>query len=196
MKSTTTKASQNGTSKTKKKESEADVAEQFRELFVNELKDIYYAEKALTKAIPKMIKNSSSPELIDALSEHLEVTEMQVTRLEEVFSAIDEKAVAKKCEAITGLTKEAEEIMGEIEKGVVRDAAIIMAAQKVEHYEIATYGTLCAFARALGEDEALALLEVTLHEEKDADEALTKIAETSINLQAVNQEEDVTAEEE
>ena len=108
--------------------------------------------------------------------------------MEEVFASISEKAVAKKCEAMTGLIKEAEEIMESTTKGVVRDAGIISAAQKVEHYEIATYGTLCAFATTLGHTEAAALLEVTLNEEKDADSGLTEIAMSSINLEAAEAE--------
>src|SRR3954471_1175117 len=115
---------------------------QLQELFVNELKDIYWAEKALTKAIPKMIKNATSQELIDALENHLKETEQQVSRAEQVFELIGEKAVAKKCEAMDGLIKEAEEIMDDCEEGAMCDAGIISAAQKVEHYEIASYGTL------------------------------------------------------
>jgi ferritin-like metal-binding protein YciE len=162
-----------------------DAAKGLRDLFENELKDIYWAEKALTKAIPKMIKNASSKELVDALNDHLQVTEEQVTRLEEVFESIGMKAQAKKCEAMAGLIKEAEELMEETEKGDVRDAGIILAGQKVEHYEIATYGTLCAFARILGEDKAASLLYDTLEEEKEADVKLTEIAETSINVEAM-----------
>ncbi|MES2567459.1 MAG: ferritin-like domain-containing protein [Bacteroidota bacterium] len=162
-----------------------DAAKGLRDLFENELKDIYWAEKALTKAIPKMIKNASSEELVDALNDHLAVTEEQVTRLEEVFETIGMKPQAKKCEAMAGLIKEAEEIMAETEKGDVRDAAIILAGQKVEHYEIATYGTLCAFARILGEDKAASLLHDTLEEEKEADGKLTEIAESAINIEAM-----------
>lgn len=170
-----------------------DAATALNELFVNALKDIYWAEKALTKALPKMIKNASSPELQEAISDHLEETEEQVKRLEEVFSVIGEKAVAKKCEAMDGLIKEGEEIMKDTEKGVVRDAGIISAAQKVEHYEIASYGTLCAFAKTLGKNDAVSLLEETLNEEKGADEKLSDIAEASINVEAAQGEK---AEEE
>lgn len=183
-----TKPTQRGTSKKssdKKEKSESDVAQGLRELFVEELKDIYWAEKALTKAIPKMIKNASSDELVEALTGHLDVTVEQVTRLEEVFSSIGEKPQAKKCEAMDGLIKEAGEIMQNTEKGMVRDAGIILAGQKVEHYEIATYGTLCSFAKTLGEDEAASLLEETLNEEKEADEKLSEIAESFINAEAV-----------
>ena len=166
-----------------------DAAEGLRDLFEDELKDIYWAEKALTKAIPKMIKNATSEDLIDALTDHLDATNLQVTRLEEVFESIGAKPQAKKCEAMAGLIKEAGEIMEETEKGVVRDAAIIMAGQKIEHYEIATYGTLCAFAKTLGEETASALLEETLNEEKDADHTLTQIALSSINFEASHVEE-------
>ena len=159
-----------------------------RELFVDSLKDIYWAEKALTKALPKMIKKATSPELIDALTDHLEVTQEQVTRLDEVFNMIGEKAQAKKCAAMEGLIKESEEIMASTAEGVVRDAGIIAAGQKVEHYEIATYGTLCAFAKILGENEAAELLLQTLNEEKEADDKLSEVAEGSINLRAAGED--------
>ena len=159
-----------------------------RELFENELKDIYWAEKALTKAIPKMIKKATSEDLIEALENHLEETKGHVERCEEAFELLGKTASAKKCEAMAGLTKEAEEIMESAEEGMVRDAGIISAAQKVEHYEIATYGTLCAFARTLGEDKVADLLEKTLSEEKEANDKLTEIAESSINEEALNEE--------
>lgn len=162
-----------------------DAATGLRELFENELKDIYWAEKALTKSIPVMIKNATSEDLAEALQDHLRVTEVHVTRLEEVFESVGLKVQGKKCEAMAGLIKEAEEIMSETEKGDVRDAGIILAGQKVEHYEIATYGTLSAFARILGEDKAAALLHDTLEEEKEADEKLTEIAMSSINVEAM-----------
>ncbi len=190
MKTTSKKTSQNGQNGTAKKQSRSkqtqEPSEGLRELFVDELKDIYWAEKALTKALPKMIKKTSTEELANAIEEHLAVTETHVTRLEQVFESIGEKAQAKKCEAMAGLIKEAEEIMQEHEEGVVRDAGIIMAAQKVEHYEIATYGTLCVFAKTLGEEEAASLLGETLAEEKEADETLTTIAESSINVEAAH----------
>lgn len=180
-----TKTNQNGTkSNSKTGEIENENAQGFRELFEDELKDIYWAEKALTKAIPKMIKNTTTEELATALEDHLEVTKGQVDRLEKVFRSLGKAARAKKCEAMDGLIKEAEEIMENTPEGVVRDAGIISAAQKVEHYEIATYGTLCAFAKTLGEDESMNLLQQTLDEEKEADETLTEIAESSVNLEA------------
>ena len=165
-------------------------AQGLRDLFENELKDIYWAEKALTKAIPKMIKNATSEELKTALQEHLAVTEQQVTRVEQVFESIGTKAQAKKCEAMEGLIKEAADIMESTEEGAVRDAGIISAAQKVEHYEIATYGTLHTFATILNEDEAASFLEETLNEEKEADEKLTEVAESSVNIQAAEDDMD------
>lgn len=162
-------------------------ADGLRELFEDELKDIYWAEKALTKAIPKMIKKATSKELVAALKDHLKVTEGQVERCEKVFDMMGKAARGKKCEAMAGLIKEAEEIMSSTEEGVVRDAGIISAAQKVEHYEIASYGTLCAFARTLGENKIADLLEKTLKEERDADSTLTKVAESSINAEAMQE---------
>lgn len=159
-------------------------AEGLRELFVDSLKDIYWAEKALTKALPKMAKNATTENLINAINEHLAVTEEQVTRLEQVFKSVGEKAVAKKCDAMEGLIKEGEGILEETEPGAVRDAGIIAASQKIEHYEIATYGTLVAFAKTLGEEEAAGLLEQTLNEEKEADVTLTEAAYNSINFEA------------
>ncbi len=164
-----------------------DASQALRELFVNELKDIYWAEKKLTTAIPKMIKKAEAPELKEALTAHLAETETQVERLEQVFASLDEKAVAKKCEAMDGLVKEAEEIMKDNEEGAVRDAGIILAGQKVEHYEIATYGTMIAFARLLELDEAEKLLKETLDEEKGADEKLSVIAASSINIEAAEE---------
>jgi ferritin-like metal-binding protein YciE len=188
MKTETSKPKTQKAASSAKSKSTSSQADGLRELFEDELKDIYWAEKALTKAIPKMIKNATSEELIAALEDHLEVTKGHVERCEQVFELLGKAARAKKCEAMEGLTKEAEEIMESTVKGVVRDAGIISAAQKVEHYEIASYGTLCSFARTLGENEIADLLEQTLNEEKEADKALTSIAESSINIEA-NQED-------
>jgi ferritin-like metal-binding protein YciE len=163
-------------------------AEGLNDLFEDSLKDIYWAEKALTKALPKMAKNATSPELVTAIQDHLMQTEAQVQRLEGVFGSIGKKAVAKKCDAMDGLIKEGEGIMEETELGVVRDAGIIAASQKIEHYEIATYGTLAAFAKILGHDQALELLVATLDEEKQADTLLTRIAESHINLDAADED--------
>lgn len=160
---------------------------QLMKLFEDELKDIYWAEKALTKAIPKMIKNATSQELINALSSHLAETEKQVTRVEQVFESIDKKAVAKKCEAMEGLIKEAKAIMESCETGAMCDAGIISAGQKVEHYEIASYGTLRQFAETLGLTEAVSLLEATLNEEKAADEKLSEVATSAINIEAAQE---------
>jgi ferritin-like metal-binding protein YciE len=179
-------ASDSRQKKTTGVKAKVNAADGLRELFIAELKDIYWAEKALTKAIPKLIKNATSEELVQALSEHLAVTEEHVTRLTDVFSTIGEKAVAKKCEGMVGLIKEGEEIMKDTEKGVVRDAGIISAAQKVEHYEISSYGTLCAFAKTLGEHDAASILQETLDEEKKADATLSEIAESSVNEEAIN----------
>ena len=166
------------------KQSNAEVAKGLHELFVDGLKDIYWAEQALTVALPKMIEKVTSEDLKNALTMHLEETENHVTRLENVFEAIDEEPEAKKCEAMAGLIKESEEIMRSTQSGVVRDAGIIAASQKVEHYEIATYGTLRTFAEVLGEDEAMELLQQSLDEEKSADEKLTEIAVSHINSEA------------
>ncbi|WDO12464.1 ferritin-like domain-containing protein [Flavobacterium sp. WW92] len=164
----------------------ANAADGLRELFMEQLKDIYWAEKALTKALPKMAKNATSENLKAAIEDHLEVTKEQVTRLEEVFDTLGKKATAKKCDAMEGLIKEGEGILEETEPGAVRDAGIIAASQKIEHYEIASYGTLCAFAKTLGEDEAARLLEITLNEEKEADVTLTEAAYNTINFDAAD----------
>lgn len=167
----------------------SDAADGLRELFENQLKDLYWAEKALTKAMPKVIKNVTSQELIDALTYHVQLTVKQVKRLEDVFETLGTKAQAEKCEAMEGLIKEGEDIMESTEEGVVRDAGIISAVQKIEHYEIASYGTLKSFAEILGENEVVSLLEETLDEEKEADIRLTEIAESSINVQAADYDE-------
>jgi ferritin-like metal-binding protein YciE len=159
-------------------------------LFEDELKDIYWAEKALTTAIPKMISNATSPELTEALENHLAETEEHVTRLEQVFAVLGKEASAKKCEAMAGLIKEAEGLMEDSDEGMMRDAAIISAAQKVEHYEIASYGTLRTFAETLGLDEAVDILQSTLDEEKNADLILTEVAVSTVNLEAAGEAEE------
>lgn len=200
MKTTETKKA--STKKTPAKQTEskgrtikakADAAEGLRELFIDSLKDIYWAEKALTKALPKMAKNATSENLITAINEHLTVTEGQVERLEQVFEILGEKASAKKCDAMEGLIKEGESIMEETQEGAVRDAGIISASQKIEHYEIASYGTLAAFALTLNEEKAAALLQQTLEEEKDADTILTEAAYNTINFDA-SEDEDIKDE--
>lgn len=181
-------ASKNGKKSEEKSTNPPMKSSQLMKLFEDELKDIYWAEKALTKAIPKMIKNATSQKLIDALENHLAETEEQVTKVEQVFESINKKAVAKKCDAMEGLIKETEDIMESCEEGAMRDAGIISAAQKVEHYEIASYGTLCSFAKTLGEDAAAGLLQQILNEEKVADVKLSEIAQ-SINVEAADEEE-------
>jgi ferritin-like metal-binding protein YciE len=153
-----------------------------KELFTDELKDLYWAEQHLVKALPKMIKGATSEELKQTITDHLEQTQNHVSRLEKAFESIGEKAKAVKCEAMEGLLKEAEELLTETEKGTqVRDVAIISAAQKVEHYEIATYGTLRTLAGTLGYTQAQNLFEQTLKEEKTADALLTEVAENYVN---------------
>ncbi|MES2620774.1 MAG: ferritin-like domain-containing protein [Bacteroidota bacterium] len=161
------------------------------ELFVNQLKDMYWAEKTLIKSLPKMAKAATSTQLKSAIEGHLRETEEHVTRLERVFDSMNQKAAAKKCEAMTGLLKEGNELINETQKGtMVRDAAIIIGAQKVEHYEIASYGTLRALAQIMGHSVAVNLLENTLKEEKQADSKLTEIAEGFVNKQADTEMED------
>jgi len=157
------------------------------ELFVHELKDIYSAEKQLLTALPKMIKAATTSELKEAFEEHLEVTKAQVERLEQVFSLIDVTPQARKCEAMEGLIAESEDVIRETTSTVVRDAALIVTAQKVEHYEIAAYGSVRTFANTLGYSDAADLLQETLDEEAEADEKLTAIAESSINEEANNE---------
>lgn len=165
-------------------------------LFELSLKDIYWAEKSLTKELPKMAEKATAKELVEALNTHLEETEGHVQKIEKIFEMIGKKAVAKKCEAMDGLIKEAEDLMKETEEGPQRDAAIIFAAQKAEHYEIATYGTLATFARTLGLVSEANLLKEILSEEKNADHILTQIAVASINMEALQEEEGMEAEEE
>lgn len=189
-------SSQNSKGSSSKVKASSSAAKGLRDLFEDSLKDIYWAEKALVKALPKMVKNATSEELVTALNEHLDVTKQQVSRLEEVFQLLDKPARAKKCDAMEGLIKEGESIMEETEEGVVRDAGIIAAGQKVEHYEIASYGTLCAFAKILGEDEAEELLQQSLAEEKEADTTLTSVAESAVNIAAAEEDNDDEEEDE
>jgi ferritin-like metal-binding protein YciE len=154
-----------------------------RELYVDELKDLYSAEKQLTKALPKMAKAASSEELRSGFEEHLEQTKGHVQRLEEIFTQLNAKAGGKKCMGMEGLVKEGAEIMGEDFADDVMDAALISAAQRVEHYEIAGYGTVIAYANLLGESEQADLLTETLQEEKETDQKLTQLSE-QINVQA------------
>lgn len=161
-----------------------------QELFLDSLKDIHYAEKAILKALPKMMKAATSEQLINAFEQHRAVTEGQVERLGKVFESIDEKVGSKKCEAIEGLIKEAEGIIEDTDKGTsTRDVGLILAAQKVEHYEIASYGGLRQLAVTLGYTTAAELLQQTLDEEKETDLMLTDIAENSINYEAAGEKE-------
>lgn len=162
----------------------SNAATDLRNFFIDSLKDIYWAENALVDTLPKMAENATSASLASAILEHLAITKNQVTRLEKVFDILGEKAEGKKCEAMAGLLKEGNSILEETELGPVRDAGIIAASQKIEHYEIATYGTLSAFAKTLGENDAAKLLTQTLAEEKEADCLLNNIALNIVNIEA------------
>ncbi|TDG36988.1 ferritin-like domain-containing protein [Pedobacter changchengzhani] len=176
-KSTGAKASSSKTGKMENSE--------FHEFFVDELKDIYWAENHLVKALPKMEKAATSKELANAFKKHTKETETHIATLEKVFELLGEKAVAKKCDAMAGLLAEATSIIEDTEKGtMVRDAGLILAAQKVEHYEIATYGTLRTFADNMGHTDVSDLLTQTLENEKATDVALTEIAVGHINDEA------------
>ncbi len=181
---TTAKKTTAKSTEAKKIPAKKDAAEDLRDFLIDGLKDLYWAEKALVKHLPVMAENATSPKLKMSIEKHLEETENQVTRLEDAFKAMDEKAKAEKCEAMDGLLKEAKSIMEETEPGSVRDAAIIAAAQKVEHYEIASYGTLATYAELLGLPEVKDLLGATLAEEKTCDKDLTKLAKSEINIKA------------
>jgi ferritin-like metal-binding protein YciE len=159
---------------------------EFHEFFVDELKDIYWAEKHLAQALPKMKKAATSPELAAAFDKHTAETETHIATLEKAFELLGEKAVAKKCDAMAGILEEGNGIIEDTEKGtMIRDCGLILAAQKVEHYEIATYGGLRTLAAAMGHDDVAALLQQTLDNEKATDEALTALAETVVNAEAV-----------
>jgi ferritin-like metal-binding protein YciE len=158
---------------------------QLEKLFTDSLKDIYWAEKQLTKTLPKMKKAATTDELKSAIEEHLTQTESHVKRLEQVFDMCGKKVQAKKCDAMEGIIKEGDSIVEETQEGsMTRDAGIIMAAQKVEHYEIATYGSLVQIAKTLGLNDAAEVLHLTLDEEKQADEKLTEVAEWHVNQAA------------
>jgi ferritin-like metal-binding protein YciE len=154
----------------------------FHTLFLNELRDIYWAEKQLVRVMPKWVSKAYSDELKEAIEEHLHETTEQVTRLEKVFESLNEKASARKCEAMEGILKETDQFIEETtEDSMVRDVAIISCLQKVEHYEIASYGTLRTMAQVMNHPEAEQLLASTLDEEKNADSILTKIAKEFVN---------------
>lgn len=180
----------NTNSQTKSKKSSKADESMLEEFFIDELKDIYWAEKHLVKTLPKMEKAATTQELKNAFTEHLEVTKEHVSRLEQVFEMLGEKAVAKKCEAMEGITKEGEDIIAETEKGTAtRDVGLILAGQKVEHYEIATYGGLAQLAKTLSHNDVAKVLEKTLSEEKEADELLTSVAENNVNYEAAEEVE-------
>jgi ferritin-like metal-binding protein YciE len=161
---------------------------ELHKLFLDELADMLHAEKQLTKALPKLAEAAESNELREAFEAHLEETETHITRLEQVFESLGETPKAKKCPAMEGIIKEGKEVLDEYEDSAALDAAIIAAAQKAEHYEIASYGCLCTWAESMGHDDALELLQQTLDEEKAADEKLTVIATSWANAEAETSE--------
>jgi ferritin-like metal-binding protein YciE len=160
------------------------------DLMVNELKDLYNAEKQITRALPKMAKNAQSDKLRKAFEDHLKMTENQITRLEQVFEELEIPAKGKKCAGMEGIINEGKELMEEIEEGATLDAALISAAQKVEHYEIASYGTVRTYAEELGFPKVAELLQKTLDEESQTNELLTSIAESDINFEAIHKEDE------
>ena len=169
-----------------------------RELFLDELRDLYDAENRIVKALPKMVKAAESEELRSGFEHHLEQTRGHVDRLKQILTSLDEKASGKKCPGMVGILEEGEELMDEDYEGSVKDAALISAAQRVEHYEIAAYGCVHAWAEELGENEAAELLEKTLTEEKETDAKLTELAQqinTSANEEEQESEEGESEEE-
>lgn len=176
-------------SKTTRSAGRAEGDSMLQDFFTDEIKDIYWAEKHLVKTLPKMAKAATSEELKSAFNDHLAVTQTHVSRLEEVFGLLGEKVQAKKCDAMEGITKEGEGVIEDTEAGTsTRDVGLILSAQKVEHYEISTYGGLAQLATTLGLEEVADLLKQTLEEEKEADMTLTGIAENDINYQAAEEE--------
>ena len=161
-----------------------------QDLYVEELQDIYNAETQLVKALPKAIEACTSDELRSALEDHLDQTKEHVERLDQIFESLDESPKGKKCAAMEGLIKECQETIAEDMKEEIKDAAIIAACQRIEHYEIAVYGTVSTFAKLLGREDDLDLLGQTLDEEKEADETLTDIAENTINVEAAEEGEE------
>ena len=183
--STPRNADRRSSGKGMKKENDS----RLEEFFNDELKDIYWAEKHLVKTLPKMAKAATSGDLKAAFTEHLEVTKEHVSRLEEIFGLLGQKPQAKKCEAIEGITKEGESIIEDTEAGTAtRDVGLILAGQKAEHYEIATYGGLAQLARTLGYEDVAGILASTLAEEKEADQSLTELAESTVNEKASEEE--------
>lgn len=164
-----------------------------RELYVEQLKDLYDAEHQIIKALPKMIDAAQTEELRDALNEHLDVTKEQASRLERIFKTLGDRGKSEKCKGMQGIIQEGSDLIGEIKDESLRDAAIIAAAQRVEHYEMAGYGTARSFAELLGEHEARELLQQTLNEEEEADQVLTNLA-GDINSEAVREDEEMERE--
>ncbi|MGC3943656.1 MAG: ferritin-like domain-containing protein [Chryseolinea sp.] len=190
MKRPTAKKSASRTTAAKAMSQGSDAKSMLHEFLVDELKDIYWAEKHLTKALPKMAKAASSDELREAFENHLSQTEEHVARLEKVFGMLGMKPMAKKCDAMAGLVEEGKSIIEDTEDGTsTRDVGLIIAAQKVEHYEIATYGGLAQLAKTLGLIDIKDILGQTLSEEKETDELLTEIAEDHINVDAAGEDE-------
>ena len=167
-----------------------------QELLLDEIRDLYHAEKQLIKALPKLAKAATHEDLREAIESHLEETREQVARLEEVFEVLGEKVRAKTCTGMQGIIEEGSELIQEEEEGPILDAGIIAAAQRAEHYEMAAYGTCVAWARLLGLDEVASLLDQTLEEEKSADKKLSALAEQEVNLNAVNVGNEEQEEEE
>jgi ferritin-like metal-binding protein YciE len=167
-----------------------------QESLLDEIRDLYHAEKQLVRALPKMAKAASHEDLREALEAHLEETREQVARLEDVFAAMSKKVSAKPCHGMMGIIEESSEKMQELEAGAVLDAVLIAGAQRVEHYEIGSYGTAAAWARLLGLDDVVSLLEQTLEEEKAADKKLTALAEQEVNLNAASEPDEGDEEEE
>ena len=179
----------NGKASTDTKEDNQGDESLLEKFFLAQLKDIYYAENQLLKAIPTMEEAATTDELKEAFNDHLHETQKQVKRLEKAFESMDKKAEGEKCEAIEGIIREVNNIISETKEGsMTRDAALIMAAQKVEHYEIATYGGLVQLAITIGRHEVSQLLDKTLMEEEDTDRKLTYIAESNINIEAEEEE--------
>jgi ferritin-like metal-binding protein YciE len=171
-----------------------------KKILIDELRDVYHAEKQLVKALPKMAKAATSPELRAALEQHLDETEEHVNRLEQAFDLLEQPAKAKPCAGMAGIVEEGSDVIREEEKGPTLDAAIIAGGQRAEHYEMAAYGSIIAWAKALGHDDVATLLHETLDEEKAADEKLNELAEGGINAEAAGEsegeeEEDDSAEE-
>src|SRR5688572_15228527 len=186
-KATTSRAGTRSTAKASNYNEES----KLKELFVEELKDIYWAEKHLVKALPKMAKAATSEELMNAFQNHLAQTEEQIGRVEQVFEVLEMPARAKKCEAMEGLVMEAQQAIEDTDKGTAtRDAALIISAQKVEHYEIASYGSLVQLAKTIGLNDAIELLQQTLDEEKETDVLLTELAVSTVNINAENETEE------